>query len=98
MEYFLTGGTGFIGGHLAPQLLDEGHDVVALARTPSTAGALAPAGATVVEGDITDRSPSFQTASKYSQTRCSVRTTVRIFEGSSASGECEVMSRARFSV
>ena len=56
MEYFLTGGTGVIGGHLARQLLDDGHDVVALARTPATAGALASAGATVVEGDITDRS------------------------------------------
>ena len=56
MKYFLTGGTGFIGGHLARQLLDDGHDVVALARTPSDADDLATAGATVVEGDITDRS------------------------------------------
>jgi len=56
MEYFLTGGTGFIGGRLARQLLDAGHDVVALARTPSTASDLAAAGAAVVEGDITDQS------------------------------------------
>jgi nucleoside-diphosphate-sugar epimerase len=56
VEYFLTGGTGFVGGHLADQLLEDGHDVVALARSPSddAARALADAGATVVEGDITD--------------------------------------------
>jgi nucleoside-diphosphate-sugar epimerase len=55
MKYFLTGGTGFVGGHVARQLLDDGHDVVALARAPSTAGDLDAAGATVVAGDITDR-------------------------------------------
>jgi len=53
MEYFITGATGFIGGHVARQLLDDGHDVVALARTPSTADELDKLGATVVEGDIT---------------------------------------------
>ena len=55
MEYFLTGATGFIGGHVAHQLLDDGHDIIALARTPSRAGDLEAAGATVVEGDITEK-------------------------------------------
>lgn len=55
MEYFITGATGFIGGHIARQLLDDGHDVIALARTPSKADDLEAAGATVVEGDITDK-------------------------------------------
>jgi len=55
MKYFLTGGTGFVGGHVARQLLDDGHEVVVLARAPSTASDLAEAGATVVSGDITDR-------------------------------------------
>jgi nucleoside-diphosphate-sugar epimerase len=55
MEYFVTGATGFVGGHVARQLLDDGHDVVALARTPSDAGDLEVAGATVVEGDVTER-------------------------------------------
>jgi nucleoside-diphosphate-sugar epimerase len=55
MEYFLTGATGFIGGHVAHQLLDDGHDIIALARTPSSAEDLEAAGATVVEGDITEK-------------------------------------------
>lgn len=55
MEYFITGATGFIGGHLAHQLLDDGHDVVALARSPADATDLEAAGATVVEGDITEK-------------------------------------------
>jgi nucleoside-diphosphate-sugar epimerase len=55
MEYFLTGATGFVGGHVARQLLDDGHEVVVLARAPSTAADLDAAGATVVAGDITDR-------------------------------------------
>lgn len=56
MEYFVTGATGFVGGRVAHRLLDDGHDVVALARTPSTAADLDDAGATVVEGDITVKS------------------------------------------
>ncbi|MFC6975039.1 NAD-dependent epimerase/dehydratase family protein [Halomicroarcula sp. GCM10025709] len=54
MRYFLTGGTGFVGGHVATHLLDAGHEVVALARQPSKATALDAAGAEVVEGDILD--------------------------------------------
>lgn len=34
MRVFLTGGTGFIGSHVAVMLLDEGHDVVMFARDP----------------------------------------------------------------
>jgi nucleoside-diphosphate-sugar epimerase len=56
MDYFMTGATGFIGGQVARQLLDDGHDLVIVARTPSKAEALDDAGATVVEGDITQRS------------------------------------------
>ncbi len=55
MRYFITGATGFIGGHVARQLLAAGHRVVVLARTPAKAQALAEAGAEIAAGDITDR-------------------------------------------
>ncbi|WP_436935328.1 NAD-dependent epimerase/dehydratase family protein [Halovenus marina] len=55
MEYFITGATGFIGSHVARQLLNDGHDIVVLARTPASAADLEAAGATVVEGDITKK-------------------------------------------
>lgn len=52
MEYFVTGGTGFIGTHLVRQLVSEGHDVIVLTRSRSNADHL-PEAVTVVEGDIT---------------------------------------------
>jgi nucleoside-diphosphate-sugar epimerase len=55
MKYFITGATGFIGGEVARQLLDAGHAVVALARTPSKAEDLAARGAAIHQGDITDK-------------------------------------------
>ena len=36
MKVFLTGGTGFVGTHVLGQLLEAGHDVVALRRPGST--------------------------------------------------------------
>lgn len=51
MEYFVTGATGFLGGALVEQLLEAGHDVVALVRSPP---ADLPDSVTVVEGDITE--------------------------------------------
>ena len=54
MEYFVTGATGFVGSHLVDQLVDAGHDIVALVRTPSTAGDL-PDAVDIVEGDITHK-------------------------------------------
>jgi dihydroflavonol-4-reductase len=52
---FLTGATGFIGGHVARKLRDRGDDVVALVRTPSKAGDLARLGCELVDGDLSDR-------------------------------------------
>jgi nucleoside-diphosphate-sugar epimerase len=53
MRFLVTGATGFVGGRVARQLLAADHEVVALARTPSTATDLGAAGAEVVEGDVT---------------------------------------------
>lgn len=55
MKYFITGATGFIGSHVTWRLLDAGHEVVALVRSPQKAAWLAEKGATLAQGDITDR-------------------------------------------
>src|SRR5687768_10229935 len=55
MKYFVTGATGFIGGVVARQLRDAGHDVVALVRDPGRARGLAEIGVTLAHGDITDK-------------------------------------------
>jgi dihydroflavonol-4-reductase len=54
MEYFVTGGTGFIGSHLVEELLADGHDVIVLTRSRSNAAEL-PDEVRVVEGDITEK-------------------------------------------
>jgi dihydroflavonol-4-reductase len=56
MKYALTGATGFVGGHLARQLRDAGHEVIAVVRTPAKARDLEELGVTVVPGDVTSRS------------------------------------------
>ena len=53
MKYFVTGASGFIGGVLARRLVKDGHEVIALVRTPSKASDLG--GVTLVQGDITDK-------------------------------------------
>ena len=55
MKYFLTGATGFIGERVAQQLLEAGHEVVALVRSPHKAKYLSALGVTIAEGDITVR-------------------------------------------
>lgn len=52
MRYAITGATGFLGGELARQLREAGHDVVALVRTPSKAEKLTDLGVELVPGDL----------------------------------------------
>ena len=49
MKAFVTGATGFIGGHLVRKLRERGDDVVALVRNPSKAAGL---DAQLVQGDL----------------------------------------------
>lgn len=54
MRVFLTGGTGFIGGHVARRIRQRGDEVVCLARNREKAGALVAQGCEIVEGDLAD--------------------------------------------
>jgi nucleoside-diphosphate-sugar epimerase len=55
MKYFLTGATGFIGGVLARQLREAGHEVIAVVRTPAKAQELVKLGVHLHQGDVTDK-------------------------------------------
>ena len=55
MKYFITGATGFIGGRLARQLREAGHEVIAVVRNPAKAQELAQLGVTPHQGDVTEK-------------------------------------------
>ncbi|CAM5607623.1 SDR family oxidoreductase [Streptomyces griseorubiginosus] len=54
MRVFVTGATGFIGTPLVKDLLDNGHEVLGMARTDDGAAKLAAAGAAVHRGSLAD--------------------------------------------
>ena len=54
MNVALTGATGFVGSHLVDALLDGGHAVSCLVRTPARAAALEKRGARLVPGALDD--------------------------------------------
>ncbi|MFI1912322.1 SDR family oxidoreductase [Nocardia sp. NPDC020380] len=56
MHVFITGGAGLIGSAVVAELLANGHTVLALARSDSSAAALEAAGATTLRGDLADLS------------------------------------------
>jgi len=49
---FVTGGTGFIGQHVARKLRERGDEVVALVRSPEKGAALRELGCELVQGDL----------------------------------------------
>src|SRR3954454_22968623 len=57
LSVLVTGATGKQGGHLAGELLAQGHSVRALTRKPDSpaAAALAARGVTIVRGDFEDQ-------------------------------------------
>ncbi len=62
MKALVTGGTGFVGGHLIDRLLAEGDEVTALVRSPARAAELVARGVRLVPGDLHDTAALGQAA------------------------------------
>lgn len=54
MRILLTGGTGYIGSAVLEALTGAGHDVIAVVRDERAARTVSAAGATALEGDVTE--------------------------------------------
>ncbi|MFO0618567.1 MAG: NAD-dependent epimerase/dehydratase family protein [Polyangiaceae bacterium] len=52
MRVFVTGGSGFVGGHLIERLVERGHEVRALARSDRAAAVVRGYGAAPAQGDL----------------------------------------------
>jgi nucleoside-diphosphate-sugar epimerase len=58
MRIFVTGGSGFVGGHTIEALVRAGHEVHALSRSSASEGVVRGFGATAVRGDLGTITPS----------------------------------------
>ena len=54
MKVLITGGAGYIGSHMALELLDQDNEVVILDNLTSGSKNIIPPKATFIEGDISD--------------------------------------------
>jgi UDP-glucose 4-epimerase len=54
VKILVTGGAGYIGGTVTQLLLDRGHTVVVYDNLCHSRSSMAPAGATLIEGDVAD--------------------------------------------
>lgn len=52
MKIFISGATGFVGGHLAENLINEGHEIRTLARQSSDVSFIKSLGVEIVYGDL----------------------------------------------
>ena len=57
MQILVTGGTGFLGGHLIPQLARDGHQMFALTRSSASHAKLRALGASPVDADLEGTAP-----------------------------------------
>lgn len=57
MRVFVTGGSGFVGGHIIERLSRD-HEVLAMARSPASAAAVTRYGAVPVSGDLATLGPA----------------------------------------
>jgi nucleoside-diphosphate-sugar epimerase len=60
MRIFVAGASGALGAHLVPMLIDGGHDVVAMTRSPAKSDALRALGAEPAVADGLDRAAVMQ--------------------------------------